>query len=271
MTSVLLYCTGLILLMFSGNPVMLPVAIVVFICGEVLMTPCFDETAKKHSTDAGMAAANTFTLARLWGSRIVVKDMGFLLNNNMFGFNLFPGVTDVHGAVGTPPNTTAPGKRMISSMTPTIVAENGHVKLVTGSPGTRAIPNTMLCILVNLFDFGMPVPAAIEAPRFSHEWFPDQISFETPELCPEIVAWLNEMGHTVVRTGPRPQGDAHTIWVVKPNHYVGVADARRNPQSLRIGILTTIIRIIRASVTRSGPCWRRDRRDRDRRSGPPRC
>jgi len=235
MTSVLLYCTGLILLMFSGNPVMLPVAIVVFICGEVLMTPCFDETAKKHSTDAGMAAANTFTLERLWGSRIVVKDMGFLLNNNMFGFNLFPGVTDVHGAVGTPPNTTAPGKRMISSMTPTIVAENGHVKLVTGSPGTRAIPNTMLCILVNLFDFGMPVPAAIEAPRFSHEWFPDQISFETPELCPEIVAWLNEMGHTVVRTGPRPQGDAHTIWVVKPNHYVGVADARRNPKASALG------------------------------------
>ena len=183
----------------------------------------------------GMAVANTFTLERLWGSRIVVKDAGFLLNNNMFGFNLFPGVTDTEGAIGTPPNTIAPGKRMVSSMTPTIVARDGHVKLVTGSPGTRAIPNTLLCILVSLFDFGMPARAAVDSPRFSHEWFPDQISFETPELYPELVASLNEMGHAVVRTGPRPQGDAHTIWVVAPNHFIGVADGRRNGKAAALG------------------------------------
>jgi len=183
----------------------------------------------------GMAVANTFTLERLWGSRIVVKDMGFLLNNNMFGFNLFPGITDTKGTIGTAPNTISPGKRMVSSMTPTIVAKDGRVKLVTGSPGTRAIPNTMLCILVNLFDFAMPVQMAIESPRFSHEWFPDQISFESPELYPELVGFLNEMGHTVVRTGPRPQGDAHTIWVIKPNSYVGVADLRRNDKASALG------------------------------------
>jgi gamma-glutamyltranspeptidase / glutathione hydrolase len=67
-----------------------------------------------------MAVANTFTLERLWGSLIVVKDMGFLLNNNMFGFNLFPGITDTNGTMGTAPNTIAPGKRMVSSMTPTV-------------------------------------------------------------------------------------------------------------------------------------------------------
>jgi gamma-glutamyltranspeptidase/glutathione hydrolase len=182
-----------------------------------------------------MAVANTYTLERLWGTRIVVKDAGFLLNNNMFGFNLFPGVTDTNGVVGTPPNTIAPGKRPISSMTPTIVARNGRVKLVTGSPGTRAIPNTILCIMVNLFDFGMPLQEAVEAPRLSQEWFPDQISFETPELYPDLVTSLNEMGHTVVRTGPRPQGDAHTIWVVKPNSYVGVADHRRNENASATG------------------------------------
>ncbi|MCX5643867.1 MAG: gamma-glutamyltransferase [Phycisphaerae bacterium] len=183
----------------------------------------------------GMAVANTYTLERLWGSRIVVKNMGFLLNNNMFGFNLFPGVTDINGTIGTPANTIAPGKRMVSSMTPTIVARDGRVKLVTGSPGTRAIPNTLLCILVSLFDFGMPARAAIEASRFSHEWFPDQISFETPELYPDLVTSLNEMGHAIVRTGPRPQGDAHSIWVVGPNHYVGVADGRRNGKAAALG------------------------------------
>ncbi|HEY5482100.1 MAG TPA: gamma-glutamyltransferase [Verrucomicrobiae bacterium] len=183
----------------------------------------------------GMAVANTYTLERLWGSRIVVKDMGFLLNNNMFGFNLFPGITDTNGLVGTAPNLIAPGKRPVSSQTPTIVAKDGRVKLITGSPGTRAIPNTMACLLVSLLDYEMPIQKAIEAPRMSHEWFPDQMSFETPERYPELMKALNKLGHTVVRYGPRPQGDAQTIWVKGPNRYVGVADKRRNDKATASG------------------------------------
>jgi gamma-glutamyltranspeptidase / glutathione hydrolase len=183
----------------------------------------------------GMAVANTYTLERLWGSRIVVKDRGFLLNNNMFGFNLFPGVTDTNGLVGTPPNLIAPGKRPVSSQTPTIVARDGRVKLITGSPGTRAIPNTMACLLVSILDFEMPIQKAIEAPRMSHEWFPDQMSFETPERYPELMKSLNRLGHTVVRYGPRPQGDAQTIWVIKPNRYLGVADRRRSDKATASG------------------------------------
>ena len=179
----------------------------------------------------GMAVANTFTLERLWGSRIVVKNMGFLLNNNMFGFNLFPGVTDTSGIA----NTIAPGKRMLSSQTPTIVARDGRVKMVTGSPGTRAIPNTLLCLLVSVLDFEMPLDAAVESPRLSHEWMPDQISFEAPERYPELVKSLSALGHTVVRTGPRPQGGAHTIWVTEPNRYVGVADPRRSDKASASG------------------------------------
>lgn len=183
----------------------------------------------------GMAVANTYTLERLWGSRIVVKNMGFLLNNNMFSFNLFPGRTDTNGMIGTAPNVIAPGKRPVSSQTPTIVAQNGRVKIVTGSPGTRAIPNTIACLLVSLLDYRMPIQTTIEAPRWSHEWFPDRISFETPERYPELVKALNAMGHTVVRYGPRPQGDAQTIWVEEPNHYVGVADRRRSDKATASG------------------------------------
>jgi gamma-glutamyltranspeptidase / glutathione hydrolase len=179
----------------------------------------------------GMAVANTYTLERLWGTRIVVKNRGFLLNNNMFGFNLFPGSGDMKEIF----NTIAPGKRMLSSQTPTIVAKDGHVKLITGSPGTRAIPNTILCILVNMLDFDMPIQSAIKAPRFSQEWFPDQISFEKPELYPELIKSLNVLGHTVVRTGPRPQGDAQTILVVGPNRYVGMADRRRSDKATATG------------------------------------
>ena len=183
----------------------------------------------------GMAVSNTYTLERLWGSRIVVKGRGFLLNNNMFGFNQFPGHTDTQGMLGTAPNVIAPGKRPISSMAPVIVSENGRVKLVTGSPGSQGIPHTLLCIIVNVLDFNMPLTQAVDAPRMSHAWFPDEITFEAPERYPELVKSLQTMGHTVVRTGPRPQGDAHTILVRAPNSYLGVADARRTSEAAAVG------------------------------------
>ncbi|MDB6017880.1 MAG: ggt [Pedosphaera sp.] len=180
----------------------------------------------------GMATATTFTLERRWGSRVVVKDMGFLLNNDMRGFNLFPGINETNELIGTSPNTIAnliaPGKRPLSSMTPTIVAENGRVKLITGSPGSQAIPHTILCIMVNIFDFDMPVQTAVKAPRMSHQWLPDRITFEAPELYPEAMKSLKALGHTVIRTGSPPQGDAHTIYVIGTNRYIGVADWRIN-------------------------------------------
>ena len=175
----------------------------------------------------GMAVANTYTLERRWGSRIVVKDAGFLLNNEMRAFNLYPGETDSRGSVGTAPNTIAPKKRPISSMTPTIVARDGRVVLVTGSTGSRAIPNTILNILVNVLDFDMPIRAAVDAPRFSQEWLPDHIRFEWPERQAATIDALRAMGHTVVAPTPLPfQGDAHSIWVSRDNAYIGAADKR---------------------------------------------
>ena len=200
------------------------------------LTPESENTTHFSVIDeSGMAVANTYTLERLWGSRIVVKDMGFLLNNDMRAFNLFPGMTDTKGMIGTEPNVIAPGKRPISSMSPTIVAQHGRVKLVTGSPGSQSIPHTILCLIVNTLDFGMPVQTAVEAPRLSHAWFPDEISFESPENFPAMVESLSAMGHKVVKPGPLPQGDAQTIWVVKPNRYVGVADHRRNDKAAAAG------------------------------------
>jgi len=204
--------------------------------------PDISDTPKGASTthfsiiDAkGMAVANTYTLERLWGSRIVVKDMGFLLNNNMFGFNLFLSKRYPKDTNDLNPNSIAPGKRPLSSQTPTIVAENGRVRLITGSPGSRGIPNTILSLIINVFDFNMPIEQAVAFPRFSHQWVPDQIYFETPELYPDMVKALTALGHTVVRKEPRPQGDAHTIFIKAPNHYIGVADTRRNPHASAAG------------------------------------
>ena len=193
----------------------------------LMLSPEGEDTTHFSVIDRnGMAVGNTYTLERLWGSRVVVTGMGFLLNNDMRAFNLFPGVTDREGNIGTAPNLIAPHKRPSSSMAPTILAKDGRVIMVVGSPGSRTIPHTILCILQNVFEFGMSLQEAVAAPRMSHQWLPDLITFEAPELYPQSVAALTAMGHTVIRTGPRPQGDAHVILVKAPNHYFGVADLR---------------------------------------------
>ena len=125
-----------------------------------------------------MAVANTYTLEDSYGSRVVVRGAGYILNNEMSDFNSRPGVTTAKGRIGTEPNLIAPGKRMLSSQTPTIVAKDGKAVLVTGSPGGRTIINTVLCVVMNVIDFGMDVQAAVDAPRLHHQWFPDELRLE---------------------------------------------------------------------------------------------
>ncbi|GIW80633.1 MAG: hypothetical protein KatS3mg105_2440 [Gemmatales bacterium] len=174
---------------------------------------------------AGMAVANTYTLEHSYGSRVVVRGAGFLLNNEMLDFNRRPGQTDRAGNIGTPPNLIAPGKRMLSSQTPTIVAKDGKVFLVTGSPGGRTIINTVLCTIINVVDFHMKPRTAVDAPRLHHQWFPDRVQFEGMNQYKDAVQKLRQMGHRF--DSPRRQGDAHVIWVdPKTGTYHGAADAR---------------------------------------------
>jgi gamma-glutamyltranspeptidase/glutathione hydrolase len=172
----------------------------------------------------GMAVANTYTLERSYGSRVVVKGAGFLLNDEMIDFNWRPGVTDREGAIGTEPNQIAPGKRMLSSQAPTIVARDGKAVLVTGSPGSRTIINTVLCVTINVIDFDMDIRAAVDAPRLHHQWFPDVVRFEGVDAYPAAVEQLKKMGHKVAGI---KQGDAHSIWIdPKTGVYYGAADHR---------------------------------------------
>jgi gamma-glutamyltranspeptidase/glutathione hydrolase len=184
-----------------------------------------DETTHFSVIDKdGLAVANTYTLEHSYGSRVVVRGAGFLLNNEMMDFNHRPGVTTRRGAIGTSPNQVAPGKRMLSSMTPTILAKDGKAVLVTGSPGSRTIINTVLCIVVNVIDYGMTAREAVDAPRLHHQWFPDEIRLEQIRDSAGIADKLRSMGHRV--SGGR-QGDAHTILVdPKSGRYVGAEDHR---------------------------------------------
>ena len=138
---------------------------------------------------------NTYTLEGGFGSHVVVSGAGFILNNEMGDFNKKPGETNARGDIGTPANVIAPGKRMLSSMSPTIVTKNGTLFMVTGSPGGRTIINTVMEIVLNAIDFGMDAREAVATPRFHHQWMPDSITFERNALPDSTTQRLQAMGH----------------------------------------------------------------------------
>ena len=158
--------------------------------------PTSTETTHFSIVDARRnAVAMTYTLEYGYGSGIVVPGAGFLLNNEMGDFNAGPGLTTADGLIGTAPNLTQPGKRMLSSMTPTIVAKDGRLFMVTGSPGGRTIINTVLLTILNVVDFGMNAQEAVDAGRFHHEWLPNRLSYERYGLSSDTLIALRAMGH----------------------------------------------------------------------------
>ncbi len=159
---------------------------------------------------SGMAVSNTYTLENAFGCRVVVRGAGYILNNEMTDFNTKPGVTTKAGGIGTAPNRIAPGKRMLSSMTPVVVAKDGKLLLVTGSPGGRTIINTVLGVVVNVIDYGADVQAAVDAPRLHHQWFPERISAEDRPGFADFETALKAKGHAVSK---HQQGDAHSIHI----------------------------------------------------------
>ncbi|WP_037321111.1 gamma-glutamyltransferase [Salegentibacter sp. Hel_I_6] len=173
----------------------------------------------------GNVVSLTYTLEHSYGSKITVEGAGFLLNNEMGDFNPIPGYTDSRGLIGTAPNLVAPEKRMLSSMTPTIVAKDGKPLMVIGSPGGRTIINTVLQVIVNTIDYKMNIAQAIESPRIHHQWLPDQTRFEYWGISPDTKRIYEEMGHEVYEGGN--QGQAMGIYIdVANNHIYGAADSR---------------------------------------------
>jgi gamma-glutamyltranspeptidase/glutathione hydrolase len=188
-----------------------------------------DETTHFSVIDRnGMAVTSTYTLEGSYGSHVVAGGAGFLLNNEMGDFNKKPGETNATGDIGTPANLIDPGKRMLSSMTPTMVTRNGKVVLLTGSPGGRTIINTVLTIVLGVTEFGLNGREAVDLPRIHHQWLPDRVSVETGSLPDEVMTQLTALGHDV-RPAER-QGDAHSIWVAPDGTPYGEPD-KRTPDS----------------------------------------
>lgn len=184
------------------------------------------ETTHYSVIDAeGNAVVVTYTIEYWYGTRIVADGLGFLYNNEMGDFNPVPDRTDTTGMIGTPPNRVAPEKRMLSSMTPTIVAKDGKPFFLIGSPGGRTIINTVLQCILNVIDFKMDVSEAVTASRIHHQWFPDVMRIEKYGTTLDSERILEAMGHRIRMGGE--QGRAMGILVDTLNGLrYGAADPR---------------------------------------------
>ena len=195
---------------------------------DVEAAPGWESTETTHYSvvDAdGMAVSVTYTLEGGYGSYITVPGAGFLLNNEMGDFNGRPGLTNESGLIGTQANLARPEQRMLSSMTPTVVARDGELVAVIGSPGGRTIINTVLQLVVNLVDFGESPEGVVAAKRLHHQWLPDRARLEEGFMSEEDAATLAAMGHEV--TWSSRQGIAHCIFVDgATGELVGVPDPR---------------------------------------------
>lgn len=176
----------------------------------------------------GNAVSNTYTINFSYGSGITVEGAGFLLNNEMDDFSAKPGVPNAYGLIGGEANKVEPGKRMLSSMSPTIVKRDGRNVLVTGSPGGSRIITTTLQVILNVIDHGMNIQTAVSVPRIHHQWLPDEIRVEQG-ISPDTVRLLEERGHTVV--GGSAMGAIQSITRDEDGTLHGGADPRRSTSS----------------------------------------
>jgi gamma-glutamyltranspeptidase/glutathione hydrolase len=179
----------------------------------------------------GNVVSNTYTLNGSYGAGVTARGTGVLLNNEMDDFTSKPGVPNAYGLIGGEANAVEPGKRPLSSMSPTIVLKDGKVFLVTGSPGGSRIITTVLQIIMNVIDHGMNVAEASVAPRLHHQWLPDELRVEEG-FSPDTIRLLEAMGH-LVAVKPT-MGSTQSILRRADGALFGASDTRR-PSALTAG------------------------------------
>lgn len=189
-----------------------------------------EETTHYSVVDSsGNAVAVTTTLNGSFGTSIVVDSAGFLLNNEMDDFSVKPGFPNMYGLAGGEINSVQPGKRMLSSMTPTIVEKGGKLFLVVGSPGGSTIPTSVFQVIVNVIDFGMNIQAAVDSARFHHQWLPDLINYEINTFDSVTRQKLIDLGHDLKERSSI--GRVNAIMLLPDGKKAGGADKRGNNSS----------------------------------------
>lgn len=174
----------------------------------------------------GNVVSATTTLNASFGSKVMVKGAGFLLNNEMDDFSIKAGVPNLYGAIGGKANAIAPQKRMLSSMTPTILEKNGKFLMALGTPGGTTIPTSVLQVFLNVVEFGMNLQEATDAPRFHHQWQPDVVYFERSGFKEIVLKNLEKLGYKIEKR--TIIGKVNGIRKLPNGQYEGAADYRRD-------------------------------------------
>jgi len=174
----------------------------------------------------GNAVAVTTTLNGSYGSKVFVEEGGYFLNNEMDDFSSKPGVPNMFGLVGSAANAIAPQKRMLSSMTPTIVEKDGQLAMVVGTPGGSTIITSVFQTILNVFEFGMGMQEAVDAPRFHHQWLPDSVILEPGKFDPTLIKALQDKGYNVAEQYSRIIGRVDAILVDDQKNLSTGADPR---------------------------------------------
>jgi gamma-glutamyltranspeptidase/glutathione hydrolase len=184
---------------------------------------------------AGNAVSNTYTLNGAFGSCVTIPGAGFLMNNEMDDFTTKLGVANLFGLIQGPANAITPGKRPLSSMTPTMVFKDGRLVLATGSPGGSTIITVVFGVITNVIDHDMNIRQAVDAPRFHHQWMPDMLAYERNSFSPDSVALLKARGHLLQERDNVIVSDAETVAIDPASgKRLGASDLRK-PDSQAVG------------------------------------
>jgi gamma-glutamyltranspeptidase/glutathione hydrolase len=200
--------------------------------GEVLFYESTETTHYSIVDSEGNAIAATTTINDAYGSKLFCDELGFFLNNEMDDFSSKPGVPNMFGLIGNEANSIAPSKRMLSSMTPTIVEKNGQLFMVVGTPGGSTIITSVLQTILNVYEFNMNMQEAVAAPRFHHQWLPDVVMMEPKGFSEDLIQQLKSLGYLINQNNTPVIGKVDAIQILPNGYKESGADPRGDDRAV---------------------------------------